>query len=217
MQKWFDGLAAESGPYTLTELQFSEAGDTVTVTGILWATAKATGDQISGPFAHVFRFRNGRIYWFGNYSDSAAYAATMSAAGWTAEEQRNVETIKRGYGAFDTGNLNDLFDCFADDIVWETVGPADQMPLFGTRRGKPAVMQWFEQLGATLEPEPFADVKFYPSGDTVVVTGMSSGTYRSTGKRITIPYVHIMRFRDGKVVWLREHSDSWAEVDAYGK
>ena len=221
VRKWFAGLAAETGPYMLSDLHFSEDGDTVTVTGNMAATATATGKQITGPFVHVFRFRGNKIAWFGNYSDSAAYGAATglgggaTASGGDTQAQANIDLIKQGYAAFAQGDMNTLLNCFTDDITWETVGPADKNPLFGVRTGKGAVAAWFGQVYGLVDPKPFTDVSFVASGDTVVVIGTNTGTYRSTHKTITEPFVHIMKFRGGKVYWFRELTDTYKEVDAY--
>jgi len=215
VRSWFAGLARESAKYKLDNLEFSESGDTVTVTGDLWTTMTATGKELSGPFVHVFRFRGSKIAWFGNYSDSAAYMAALGSNGGDAAAQRNIPTIQRGYAAFESGDMDGLFACFTDDIHWESVGPADKHPLFGSFEGKAAVAGWFNSLVGLVDPEPFSDVQFVASGDTVVVTGVSSGTYKRSGMHVSVPFVHVMRFRDGKVYWFREQSDSYAEVAGY--
>jgi uncharacterized protein len=214
VRAWFAGLAAGAAPYQLTDLSFSEGDGTVTVTGMQATTFTASGTPFSGPFVHVFRFEGDRIAWFRVFMDTAA--AVQAADPGRASEQAHIATIQRGYDSFARGDMGTLMDCFADDIVWETVGPEDKNPLFGTRHGKQEVMNWFGLLATLLEPQPFSDVRFMADGDTVVVTGLSTGTYHSTGRTLTVPFVHIMRFGpDGRVVALREHSDSWAEVDAY--
>ena len=51
--------------------EFLGAGDRLVVLGTWRATARATGAHVEVPFAHVFRYRGGKIVYFRNYLDTA--------------------------------------------------------------------------------------------------------------------------------------------------
>src|SRR5205085_12547276 len=57
--------------------QFIDAGDTVVVVGRYTGTFKATGQQISAPFVHVWKFRNGKAVAYTNYTDTAQFDRVM--------------------------------------------------------------------------------------------------------------------------------------------
>ena len=42
--------------------------------------------------------------------------------------------------------------------------------------------------------------EYVASGDTVAVLGTYRGTYRATGKAVSARFVHMYRFRDGRVI-----------------
>jgi ketosteroid isomerase-like protein len=217
VRRWFQELAASSAPYQLTGLEFHEDADSVWVTGQQSTTFK-NGKSEAAPFAHFFKFRDGRIATFWNFTDSAAIVAAAGVApagdGMDDETQRNIAGLQAGYAAFATGNLEALRGMFTDDIVWDAIGPAGALPIFGEFQGRAQALAWFQAVGSAMDCEPFRDVKFIASGDTVVAFGMSKATFRATGKVVDTPFVHIARFRDGKMYWFECLEDTAADVMA---
>ena len=115
----------------------------------------------------------------------------------------NVETARSAYDAFARGDLASLQDSFAEDGVWVT---SDELPLGGEVRGRDQILANFAQIpnywsSFSVEPEEFID-----AGDYVVVRG----TQRAGNDRGSFesPFVHVMKFEDGKVVRGEFHSDS---------
>jgi ketosteroid isomerase-like protein len=115
----------------------------------------------------------------------------------------NVDTARSAYEAFGRGDLASLQDSFAEDGVWVT---SDELPLGGEVRGRDRIMANFAQIpnywsSFSVEPEEFID-----AGDYVVVRGTQragndKGSFES-------PFVHLMKFEDGKLVRGEFHSDS---------
>jgi len=243
VRRWFSELAAGADTYKLTDLEFHEDGTTVWVVGKQSTTLK-NGNMEMSPFAHFFKFRDGKVTNFWNFLDSAGVVAAasggmgmaggdkmmggmghggsmggmgmgggMSMGGGDMSEQ-NIAALQAGYAAFGSGDMDKLLSGFTDDIQWDAVGPAGVLPIFGHFTGKDQVKQWFMNIGSALDMQPFRDVKFIASGDTVVSFGMSKATYRATGKVVDSPFVHIARFRDGKIFWMRCFEDTASDVMA---
>jgi ketosteroid isomerase-like protein len=238
VRRWFKELAAASGPYQLTDLEFHEDGSSVTVAG--WqSTTFAGGSMESGPFVHFFKFRDGKISSFWNCVDSAAVlqaaghgvngpagamgmAGGMSKAGGmnmpepkgTATEQANIATIATAYSAFAVGDIESILGTMSDDITWDAVGPPGTLPIFGKRQGKAAVLDWFSSLAAETQCEPFSNLRYIARGDTVVALGDSKVTFLATGKVVNSPFVHVFTFRDGKIVAWQGFEDTAADVMA---
>jgi ketosteroid isomerase-like protein len=115
----------------------------------------------------------------------------------------NIDTARSAYGAFGRGDLEALGVMFAEDVAWLT---SDELPLGGETRGRDAVLGSFAQIpnywsSFSVEPEEFID-----AGDYVVTRGTQrasndNGSFES-------PFLHLMKFEDGKVVWGEFHSDS---------
>jgi uncharacterized protein len=107
----------------------------------------------------------------------------------------NVDTARSAYEAFGRGDLAALQESFAEDAVWVT---SDELPLGGAVEGREAIIGNFAQIpdywtSFSVEPEEFID-----GGDYVTVRG----TQRAGNDRgsFEAPYLHLMKFADGKVV-----------------
>jgi len=123
----------------------------------------------------------------------------------------NADAARTAYQAFGQGDLEALKEGFAEDAVWVT---SDELPLGGVVRGRDAILGNFAQIGSywssfSVEPSEFID-----AGDRVIVMG----TQRATGKggSFEAPFVHVMEYRDGKVVRGEFHGDSAKAVKALG-
>ena len=68
---WWDGFAA-------TPDEFVDAGDHVLVLGRYTATARATGRRLDVPFAHVWRFRDGRAVEFRQFTDTRGWTDALA-------------------------------------------------------------------------------------------------------------------------------------------
>jgi ketosteroid isomerase-like protein len=59
--------------------EFLPAGDTLIVLGNWRARVKATGVTVTAPFAHVQRFRDGKLAYFHNHVDTAKVLRSLEA------------------------------------------------------------------------------------------------------------------------------------------
>lgn len=58
-------------------------------------------------------------------------------------QQQNLENMRKGYAAFQSGDLASMNDLFSDDIVWHQPGTG---PLSGDYKGKEEVFGLFGRL-----------------------------------------------------------------------
>lgn len=117
-----------------------------------------------------------------------------------------TDAIRDVYAAFERGDVPAVLAALAADVRWTE---AQGFPYGGTYVGPEAVLQnVFMKLGG--EWEGFAAVphELVAERDTVVALGTYSGTYRATGKRFEAPFVHVWKFRDGKVATFHQHTDT---------
>ncbi len=123
----------------------------------------------------------------------------------------NADAAKDAYGAFGTGNLETLKAGFADDAEWWT---SDELPLGGKTSGVDAIMENFAQIPNYWSSFSVEPSEFIEDGDTVIVRG----TQRATGKggSFEAPFVHVMKYRDGKLVRGEFHGDSAKALKALG-
>jgi uncharacterized protein len=126
-------------------------------------------------------------------------------------EMSNVDTARSAYEAFASGDLEALRDSFAEDAVWVT---SDELPLGGEVRGRDQILGNFAQIpnywsSFSVEPEEFID-----AGEYVVVRG----TQRAGNDRgsFEAPFVHVLRYEDGKAVRGEFFGDSAKAVKLLG-
>jgi ketosteroid isomerase-like protein len=114
----------------------------------------------------------------------------------TGNAVANIAALRRGYEAFQTGNLDLLRDeLFDPDIVWHSPG---RNMLAGEFRGVDAVIasfvKQFEETGGTFKVEVH---DILGSDDHAVALATVSA--ERNGKSMNEPYAHVCHFRDGKL------------------
>ena len=123
----------------------------------------------------------------------------------------NAEAAKDAYGAFSSGDLETLKAGFADDAEWVT---SDELPLGGVASGVDAIMGNFAQIPNYWSSFSVEPSEFIEAGDKVIVRGTQRGTGK--GGSFEAPFVHVMEYRDGKVVRGEFHGDSAKALKALG-
>lgn len=125
--------------------------------------------------------------------------------------QENEAVIRRGYGFFNSGDMQGLRELFADDAVWHVGGRGR---LAGDKRGRDAVFGYFGQLaelsGGTFRAEMHDIVA---SAEHVV--GVHTGTGERNGKRLSLHEVLVFHLRDGKVSEGWEHYEDSQALDDF--
>jgi uncharacterized protein len=125
----------------------------------------------------------------------------------------NVETVQGLYAAFGRGDIAAIMAMLADDVVWESEGPAI-ISFTGTRRGKTETLGFFQALGADHVNPQLTISDYVASGDTVMTLGRYAATMKATGKKFDSPIAHYWKFRDGKVIRYVGLSNTAAAVEA---
>jgi ketosteroid isomerase-like protein len=118
----------------------------------------------------------------------------------------NVETAKKAYEAFSTGDLETAMNTLDDNIEW--INPGDSK-VSGTFRGK----QGFMDLVGKLAEKSFTTrpSRFLVDDDVVVVlTEVNAGGESATE-------ADVLTFRDGKVVKAQTIADTAMTERVYGK
>ncbi len=111
--------------------------------------------------------------------------------------EQNVETAKRAYAAFSSGDAAGAMENMADDIEWITAGNS---AVSGTRRGKQEVGElWgmFAEKGFKVEPQ-----YWFSDDERVVVL-----THNTLGGE-EADTADVLTFRDGKLVKFQTAGDT---------
>ena len=110
------------------------------------------------------------------------------------------------YAAFATGDIPTVLGALAPDSTWIE---AEGGPYGGTFVGPQAVLDnVFMKIGTEWDGYTAVPEEFIANDDTVVALGTYSGTYKATGKSFTAPFVHVWKFKDGKAISFRQHTDT---------
>ena len=118
----------------------------------------------------------------------------------------NSDLIKRGYEAFNSGDVETLSEVFADDIRWE--GPnAEGVPMSGVHEGKDAVLQALGQISENFEKFSVSPDELVEEGETVVVLSHLEAKAR-TGTEVKLPGAEVFRVSDGKIKRVQSLADT---------
>lgn len=123
----------------------------------------------------------------------------------------NLDTVKRLYAAFGTGDLPGLLGTLDAGIQWTVPGSA---PWAGEGRGHEHVQGFFQKFGSNASLETFEPRSFVAERDTVVVLGYEEGTFRQTGRKWKAHFAHTFTVSGGKVTAHREYIDTQAIAEA---
>jgi uncharacterized protein (TIGR02246 family) len=123
----------------------------------------------------------------------------------------NADLFRRGYAAFQAGDLETVRSLFDPDVVWHVPG---HNHLSGDHKGVDATMALFmanfQETNGTFKVE-LHDVL----GNDEHAVALASVSGQREGKTLADRYTHIVHIRDGKLVesWIfNEHLD---EVDDF--
>jgi hypothetical protein len=125
--------------------------------------------------------------------------------------EQDVETVRGGYDAFNSGNPGGVLERLDPDADW--VEPGGGNAPSGTFHGPQsvgddvfsAVPQYFEEFSA--DPENFED-----QGERIVVTGRFKGKAKS-GTDLDAAFEHVYEMKDDKIARFENNvvdQDAWA-------
>jgi hypothetical protein len=124
-----------------------------------------------------------------------------------------IKTVQRFYDALAQANVPDVLATLSDDVEWTE---SERFPYYtGTWHGPQAV---FDNLLVRVanDWDGFAAMPFdfITEGDRVVALGTYSGTYKKTGREISVPFAHVWTVRDDKILKFVMHTDTAKILEA---
>jgi ketosteroid isomerase-like protein len=119
---------------------------------------------------------------------------------------QNIEATKKGYAAFNAGDLDAALNAFDDTVEWTI--PGDSM-ISGTHRGKGELTELMAQLAQ--KTTSVETKSFLADGDAVVVlTEVTAGGETSQE-------ADVFTFADGKIVNAQSFGDTAMQERIFGK
>jgi ketosteroid isomerase-like protein len=129
-----------------------------------------------------------------------------------ARAEAHADVVRRGYHAFNHGDiqaLNELFDARAS---WHTPG---RSPLAGDHRGREAVFAQFARYGGDTQGTFRAALKDVLANDDGRVVGLHHNSGLRCGLRLDVDCCIEFVVRDGKIVSGREYFFDLCAWDAF--
>lgn len=124
----------------------------------------------------------------------------------------NAELVGRGYGAFNTGDLDLLTQIFHEKASWHTPGSS---PIAGDNHGRDAVFAQFGRYvgdtGATFK----AELKYVAADDQGRVVGVHHNSGERNGKRLDVDCCIVFEVEDGRIISGREYFYDLSAWDAF--
>ena len=130
---------------------------------------------------------------------------------------QNSQTVEAFYAAMGHGDIPFVIGIFDPQIVWvegENFVYADRSPYIGidavlTGLFARLVGEWD---GFSAVPHEIVD-----GGETVVALGRYGGVYKATGVKVDAQFVHVFKFKDGKVAGFQQYTDTAQFKDAVSR
>ena len=114
----------------------------------------------------------------------------------------NAELIRRGYAAFNAGDMETLMGLFDENASWHTPG---RSPIAGDNEGREAAFAQFGRYGGDTGGTFQAELRELLADDDGRVVGIHHNTAERDGKTLDVDCCLVFQVRDGKVVDGREH------------
>src|SRR5215470_5884055 len=168
-----------------------ESGEVV-VTGSCTGQPPGVGEPLTGAFAYVLAFRDGRLAELRQVTDSHRWQQAAAAAG--------LGTVRRMFEAAERRDAQALLSTYAEDIV---ITEAASLPYGGIYHGHHGAVRHASAYTATWDHlQSVGDRRMEPlimqAGDRVVVLWRQKAT-AADGRHLDLPVVDVIEVRNGKV------------------
>ena len=118
------------------------------------------------------------------------------------EAERNAETVRRGYAAFNAADMKTLTELFDENASWHTPGRSS---IAGDRKGRDAVFAQFGRYAGETGGNFKAALQHLLKSDDGRVVGVHHNSATRNGKQLEVDCCIVFEFKDGRVMGGREH------------
>ena len=116
--------------------------------------------------------------------------------------EENLAVMRRGYEAFNVGDMDTLIEVFDESIVWHLPGRSS---MANDYQGRDATLAYFGQLAQKTGGTFRAELQHLLSDDDDRVVGIQRSTADRDGKHLDVGNCIVFQLKDGRVVDGREH------------
>ena len=125
----------------------------------------------------------------------------------------SVETVRSFYNALRGGDVQGVIAVLDDKVAWTE---AEYFPYYsGTWRGPQAVVEnLLVPLSRDWDGFQATPSEFIEQGERVISLGTYSGTYKKSGRQLTVAFAHAWVVRKGKIVSFDMFTDTAKVLEA---
>jgi ketosteroid isomerase-like protein len=127
--------------------------------------------------------------------------------------QENVEFVRRGYEAWNRGDLDQIGRMTDDSFEWRE---ASEVPGGGARRGRDAFDRYLRSFRHYWRQFEFEPIEIRDAGDRVLAVVIERGRSAHGDIEVRQRFVHVWTLREGKAVRLEGFYDEAAALEAVG-
>ena len=128
------------------------------------------------------------------------------------QPEKNAQTVRRGYAAFNAADIKTLATLFDEHATWHTPGTS---PIAGDHKGREAVFAQFGRYGSLTGGTFKAQLLHVLKDDDGVVVGVHRNTAERHEKRLEVDCCIVFHFKNGLVIDAREHYYDLHAWDAF--
>jgi ketosteroid isomerase-like protein len=116
--------------------------------------------------------------------------------------EENAALVRRGYEAFNTGDMDTLTELFDESAVWRTPGRSS---LAGDHEGREATFAYFGRLGQETGGNFKAELQQVLADDDGRVIGIHHNSGERNGKQLDVDCCLVFRVEGGRITEGVEH------------
>ena len=126
--------------------------------------------------------------------------------------EENAAIMRRGYEAFNTGDIETLTELFDESAVWHLPGRSS---MANDYQGREATLAYFGQLAQETEGTFRAELQHLLADDDDRVVGIQRSTAERDGKHLDVGDCIVFQLKDGRVTDGREHFHNLYALDEF--
>lgn len=116
--------------------------------------------------------------------------------------EQNAEVVRKGYEAFNTGDMALLTEVFHESVAWHTPG---RSPIAGERVGREATFEQFGRYVGGTDGSFKALLQDVATSDSGTVISIHRNTAERSGKQLDVICSIVFEIEDGQIVFGREN------------